>query len=132
MSKQKIEISVETPEGYEATGEYRDPKVGELYFSPATLCVCVCRFKDDGYKIILRKVEPVKKMRPMTAEEIACLPRGTAFVRPGVDSVYNPVINWHADGTMAIQGCHLNSFKGYRLTGETTIRPFTVEATNDR
>lgn len=31
MAKQKFEIEVDIPEGYEATGEWRRPKLGDLY-----------------------------------------------------------------------------------------------------
>jgi len=33
MPKQKIEIEVEVPEGYELTGEYRVPEVGEQFIN---------------------------------------------------------------------------------------------------
>ena len=129
--KQTISIACEIPDGYEATGEHRgtyeDYYLGE---------------NGDAYRgtfsaprIILRKIEPIKKMRPMTEKKIAMLPRGTAFIRTQKDRlllypIYRPVIRYKAIGGITIQNQKFSEWKGYRLPtdpDDMEPRPFTVE-----
>jgi len=68
-----------------------------------------------------------ERTRQMTAQEIAMLPRGTAFVHWNGWKMYNPVIIDCTDGTMCIGNEDSLQFKGYILPNETKIRPFTTE-----
>jgi hypothetical protein len=70
---------------------------------------------------------PRKTTRPMTAQEIAMLPRGTAFVHGNNWRMYNPVIIDCTDGTMCIGNEDSLQFNGYILPTETEVRPFTTE-----
>ncbi len=70
---------------------------------------------------------PVKKMLPMTAKELALLPRGTAFVHGNGWKMYNPQIIDCTDGTLCIGTEDDSQFVGYRLPGSTDIIPFTKE-----
>ncbi|MCP4393212.1 MAG: hypothetical protein GY804_02940 [Alphaproteobacteria bacterium] len=75
--------------------------------------------------------------RPMTAQEIAMLPRGTAFVYKDTESqkkavVYNPFVSYGARvlevGNMTlINSSSLADFDGYQLPNEEEVRAFTVE-----
>jgi hypothetical protein len=87
--KQKIEIEVNIPEGYEATGEYRIPLKGEQYYSPWMDTVYVAAGHEKRV-IIVRKVEPVKRMRPMTHAEVFKAIRDGAVVKHNFhENVYN-------------------------------------------
>jgi len=70
---------------------------------------------------------PEKKTRPMTAQEIAMLPRGTAFIHNNKLAWYNPVIIGEESAPAYIDGINVNRFKGYRLPNETEISKFEVE-----
>ena len=66
----KIELEVSIPDGYEATGEYRYQCAGEWYLSHGRPVALEAQGNIERNSIILRKVEPVKKMRQMTHDEI--------------------------------------------------------------
>ena len=69
---------------------------------------------------------PEPKTRPMTAYEIAMLPRGTAFVRVN-HSTYNPRIYClPSTGEMQIDGSDLSNYSGYILPTETELRKFEI------
>lgn len=54
MPKQQITIEVDIPDGYEATGEFRCPELGELYISRGqTHQACFQNYASDH--LILRK-----------------------------------------------------------------------------
>ena len=72
MSKQKVTIEVDVPEGYEATGEYRVPREGEIHL-PSN-CLSTALVADRGcvfQKIILRRIEPDAVKLARQAQEIA-------------------------------------------------------------
>ena len=76
---------------------------------------------------------PTKTTRQMTVEEIAMLPRGTAFVHKACAAwkeycVYSPVIKDYAD-IIQIEGVGIADYVGHRLPGSTEILPFTKEET---
>jgi hypothetical protein len=55
MSKQKIEVELEVPEGWELTGEYRVPNAGEMYLYIASGLVLKC-LGVVAEKFIVRRV----------------------------------------------------------------------------
>ncbi len=65
----------------------------------------------------------------MTAQEIALLPRGTAFVLQGCE-IYNPIISRTNEiAHILVTSTHgvvwnIAEFGGYRLPNETEIRKF--------
>lgn len=63
MSKQKIEIEVDIPLGYEATGEFRHMREGDFAFdvdwNVHSFAWNAARFKMPIIKLILRRVEPL-------------------------------------------------------------------------
>jgi hypothetical protein len=61
MMKQKIEIEVDVPEGFEAIA-FRRPLEGEWYEFQCRAHQAAYDFRHDSH-IILRKVEPVKESR---------------------------------------------------------------------
>lgn len=66
MGKQKIEIEVDVPEGFEATGEHREPKDGDWYLlsdGRARLATWDYTHFKEGKYLILRRVEPKKESR---------------------------------------------------------------------
>lgn len=68
MAKQKIEVEVDIPSGFEATGKYRKPTAGEwyLYAGRADLATYTI-----GYPyLILRRVEPKRESRWRRVPEI--------------------------------------------------------------
>lgn len=71
---------------------------------------------------ILRKIT-----RPMTAHEIAMLPRGTAFVGNDASEVFCPAIVMLSVDAIEIGGYMISEYCGYRLPNETEILPFTTE-----
>lgn len=64
MSKQEITITVDLPDGWEATGEFRNPAEGEAFISSSGELV---PFSNTGFscspRLILRRVEPKKESR---------------------------------------------------------------------
>lgn len=76
------------------------------------------------------EVRPIqeKKTRPMTAQEIAMLPRGTAFVNGDGDEVYNTSVVGYSDGSVWFEFDEAMTFKGYILPNKTELRKFEVEA----
>jgi len=79
----------------------------------------------NGYS--LKKQAP--KMRQMSAQEIAMLPRGTDFVRANGDKVYNPSIDTCVNqGVVLNDDLIVNNMQGYILPNETELRKFEVEA----
>lgn len=72
---------------------------------------------------------PVKNVRPMTAQEIVMLPRGTAFVTEFNCTIYCPRILQEETGEIRIGEYGIEDVKGYRLPGTTEILPLTVEET---
>ena len=89
--------------------------------------VCVAHGSDHSRDcVIIRKKTTT---RPMTAKEIAMLPRGTAFIF-GKEVFYNPGIYVDGSGNVRVLGTRLLSYKGYRLPtdpDDSEPRPFTVE-----
>jgi len=86
----------------------------------------VCRNNHCIENYSLKKQAPT--MRDMTAQEIAMLPRGTAFVRAAGDKVWNPYINISpSEGVLLNDDIIVNNMKGYILPNETEIREFKVE-----
>jgi hypothetical protein len=72
---------------------------------------------------------PAKKMRPMTAKEIAMLPRGTAFIFSSGDRIYNPLSQALTDG-IHIGEYSIRAFSGYLLPtdpDDMEPRKFEVE-----
>lgn len=66
MTKQKIEVEVDFPDEYEATGEFRMPSDGEYYITREG-CVMDRNAQVNGPQIILRKkYEPPKWLKPGT------------------------------------------------------------------
>lgn len=64
----KIEIEVNIPEEYEATGEYQFPKDGDWYLSQGNKCVALESLgHTDRKALILRKI--AQKMRGMNNGE---------------------------------------------------------------
>ena len=62
MSKQRIEIEVDVPEGWEIA-EYRAPRAGEFFFNAGAVIEAQ---QDRAYHdLILRRVEPKKESRWM-------------------------------------------------------------------
>jgi len=56
----KVEVDLPEIEGYEYTGEYREPKKGEYILGYATLTACMIKYEDsmNFNNHILKKVEP--------------------------------------------------------------------------
>lgn len=76
----------------------------------------------------VRHITP-KRTRDMTADEIAMLPRGTAFIGNDAAEMFCATITAHAEdyGAITIDGYMISEYAGYRLPGETEIRNFEVE-----
>lgn len=61
MSKQKIEVEV--PEGFEATGDFREPRVGESYIGiDGDVLRCNSSFCPPAPRIILKPVKRIPKV----------------------------------------------------------------------
>ncbi|MCP4272430.1 MAG: hypothetical protein GY781_10750, partial [Gammaproteobacteria bacterium] len=75
----------------------------------------------------LSLVEPEPKMRPMNAQEMSILPRGTAFVEKSSSIVYNPTFRYDMRHGEAINGEYMSCWKGYILPNESVLRDFEVE-----
>lgn len=59
MSKQRIEIEVEIPEGYEATGEHRPPVIGDHFIgTDGKYAFCRTDYMTSERRIIIRRKEP--------------------------------------------------------------------------
>ena len=62
MSRQRIEIEVDVPEGFGATGEFRPPQRGEWFIAiNGQLMEATESYVDP--RIILRRVEPKRESR---------------------------------------------------------------------
>lgn len=63
MSKQKLTVEIEVPEGYELTGEVRPPKVNEFFLDSdwKSLGMAYISFSQSSFPI-LRKVENWKPL----------------------------------------------------------------------
>lgn len=83
---------------------------------------------DDGVFMRFTNVKHItpKRTRAMTADEIAMLPRGTAFVTAFGCTIYSPRILLEENGEIRIGEYGIDDVK-YRLPGETEIRKFEVE-----
>ena len=75
----------------------------------------------------MKHVERIATTGPMTASEIAMLPRGTAFVTSFGGTIYSPRILLEETGEIRIGEYGIDDITGYRLPGETEIRKFEVE-----
>lgn len=54
---QTLTINVTIPDGYEATGEYRGPSIGEWFLTMAgNACQCLSHHQSVETRIILRKI----------------------------------------------------------------------------
>lgn len=62
MSKQKIEIEVDVPDGWEAVAEYRCPHKKEPHLTASGVVVAPYAYS-EAMAIPLRRVEPVKESR---------------------------------------------------------------------
>lgn len=64
MAKQRIEIDVDVPEGFEATGEFRCAVIGDFYIAwPGRAARWGMSSPSPAEVVILRKVEPVRESR---------------------------------------------------------------------
>jgi len=122
----KIEIDVEIPEGYEATGELRTASYEPAIYNGKFIKECLTV---DAHCIILRKIV---KRKPMIACDLAMLPSGAAFIFKDHHDLFckfSPVIDLLNDGRIMVGGWNLECFKGYNLPTDSadTIRLFEVE-----
>ncbi len=124
-----MNVNIELPliDGFEYTGEYRSPKVSEYYLGWYDIAVLADYTWTNGEKrFILTKARP--RIRPMTAKEIAMLPRGTAFFCKGGNVRYNVDVCENNSGRIYINGADINMYyTGYKLPTDDVIRTFTVE-----
>jgi hypothetical protein len=73
----QVDLQVEVPKGYELTGEYRPPVMGELYLS-GNDCACVANIDFITRWLILRKVDTWRDAtlddlkRVMDGETVEC------------------------------------------------------------
>lgn len=115
----------ELPAGYEYTGEFRQMEQGEFYLHRGVKIYCHGEYSGNVH--IVRKTT---KRRPMTAKEIAMLPRGTAFIRKGGDTYYNELV-YAKNHAVYINGTLVDEYwLGYKLPTDSVddpVRPFTVE-----
>ena len=58
MTKQRFEIEANIPEGFEPTGEYRFPDVGDWVFVEGSVYRQQAYTQPPGFRIILRKLPP--------------------------------------------------------------------------
>ena len=56
MAIHAVTITVELEDGYEPTGEFRAPRMGELFVSAYNDIVLVAKFPSVGPRVILRRV----------------------------------------------------------------------------
>jgi len=85
----------------------------------------VCSYPNAIMNIQLLK--QASKMRPMTAQEIAMLPRGTGFSYDFGLFIYNPVV-MEDMSIITIDKNDVSDFNGYILPNETELRKFEAEA----
>jgi len=74
----------------------------------------------------IKQLSLVKRSRPMTAQEIAMLPRGTAFIGDNGMKFYSPRTSECTSGVARIHGVDVELWEGYTLPGETGLRKFEV------
>ena len=86
--------------------------------------------KQPNYIADICLVKKESYMRDMTAQEVAMLPRGTAFVHITGNTYYNPTVSAYNWG-LEIDWCNINEFSGYILPNETELREFKVEDKNE-
>lgn len=60
MAKQKVEIEVDVPDGYELTGEYRRPNEGDVYLSGSG-GINICAGDGDFNRLIMRRVKQYRE-----------------------------------------------------------------------
>jgi len=84
-------------------------------------------FHTSFYGFLNASELPAKKMRPMTAKEIAMLPRGTCVISVDGDRIYTPTIR---SNEIYLSGYHISVFSGYLLPtdpDDMEPRKFEVE-----
>jgi hypothetical protein len=71
----RVELDVNIPEGYEATGEWRCPKAGEFYLTNQALVTRTLCDYETSYLILRKKTRKVIVFIPVDSfEEATCDP----------------------------------------------------------
>ena len=94
----QVDLQVEVPKGYELTGEYRPPVIGELYLSGDNYA-CVANIDFITRWLILRKVDT---WRDATLDDLKRVMDGETVECRCRDEVTD---TWRAD--LLLRGCFL-------------------------
>lgn len=83
-------------------------------------------YENGAYDSVYWRRWKAATTRKMTCYELAMLPRGTAFINACDVEFYNPKITSPTlrSENASIESALITQWKGYRLPGETEIKPF--------
>ena len=96
MAIHAVTITVELEDGYEPTGEFRVPRMGELFLSAYNDIVSVAKFPSVGPRVILRRVPTFP---PQLSNQVAAIAKDS----DGKWWAYESYPRWYdADGVWAL------------------------------